>query len=219
MSTQQYFQASKARTHSIPEIHFNQSGHEKHLHLISLDIMRRLRYSVATSLDGYIGPHDGSTAWIAEDPSIDFAALYAEFDIFIMGRKTYEQLKIMGDQNPLRVYNSPAVIVVSKTLKQEENQEVTIVGDGFLAEIERQKGLDGKDIWLFGGGELLGACLDAGLVDTVETAIIPTLLRGGIKMVSEAAGDGTPLGQKLQLESVRKLEASGILLCVYKVIT
>lgn len=180
--------------------------------------MRRFRYSVATSLDGYIGPHDGSTSWIAEDPSIDFAALYAEFDTFIMGRKSYEQLKLMGDENPLKLYHAQTVLVVSKTLKQEDNPDVTILGDDFLAEIKRQKELEGKDIWLFGGGELLGACLDAGLVDTVETAIIPALLRGGIKMVSETPGGASPLATNLELQSVRKLEASGILLCVYRII-
>lgn len=180
--------------------------------------MRRLRYNVATSLDGYIGPHDGSTAWITEDPEIDFAALYAEFDTFIMGRKTYEQLKLMGDENPLRAYHAPAVLIVSKTLRPEENPDVTIIGDDFLAEIRRRKELEGRDIWLFGGGELLGACLDSGLVDTIETAIVPTLLRGGIKMVAETAEGGSLLGQRLQLESVRNLEVSGIVLCVYRVI-
>ena len=180
--------------------------------------MRPLRYNVAASLDGYIGPRDGTTDWIAQDPAIDFAALYAEFDTFIMGRKSYELVRHLGDENPLKVYGAADVFVVSKTLPQGENLDVTVLGDNFLEEIRRQKEKGGKDIWLFGGGELLGACLDAGLVDTIETAIIPTLLRGGVKMVSEAADGGSLLGQKLELESVRKLEASGILLCVYKVV-
>ena len=39
--------------------------------------MRQLRYSVASSLDGYIaGPH-GEFDWIVIDPEIDFAAMYA----------------------------------------------------------------------------------------------------------------------------------------------
>lgn len=181
--------------------------------------MRPLRYNVATSLDGYIGPHNGSTAWITHDSSIDFAALYAEFDTFVMGRRSYEDLKRMGDENPLLKYSTPSILVVSKTLIPDENPEITVLGDDFIAEIQRQKGIEGKDIWLFGGGQLLGACLDAGLVDTIEAAIIPTLLRGGVKMVSEAGDGGGLLGQKLELESVRKLEESGILLCVYKVIT
>lgn len=31
----------------------------------------------------------------------------------------------------------------------------------------------GKDIWLFGGGALFRSLLDAGLVDTVEVALMP----------------------------------------------
>ena len=180
--------------------------------------MRPLRYNVATSLDGYIGPHDGSTAWITHDSSIDFVALYAEFDTFVMGRRSYEDMKRMGDENPLLRYPASSILVVSKTLTQDENPDITVLGDDFIAEIQRQKSRGGKDIWLFGGGQLLGACLDAGLVDTIESAIMPTLLRGGVKMVSEAGDSGSVLGQKLELESVRKLEESGILLCVYKVI-
>jgi dihydrofolate reductase len=48
---------------------------------------RRLRYQVAVSLDGYIaGPH-GEHDWIAMDPAIDVAALSAEFDTAVMGRR------------------------------------------------------------------------------------------------------------------------------------
>jgi hypothetical protein len=46
--------------------------------------MRRLIYSVATSLDGFIaGPH-GEYDWIVHDPAYDFAALYARFDTLLM---------------------------------------------------------------------------------------------------------------------------------------
>lgn len=39
--------------------------------------MGRIRYNVATSLDGFIASPDGTTDWIVDDASIDFAALYA----------------------------------------------------------------------------------------------------------------------------------------------
>ena len=51
---------------------------------------RRLRYQVAMSLDGFIARPDGSYDWLISDPSIDFGALYKEFDAAVMGRKTYE---------------------------------------------------------------------------------------------------------------------------------
>lgn len=180
--------------------------------------MRRLRYNVAMSLDGYIGPIDGSTAWITSDPSIDFDALYDQFDTFIMGRKTYEELKRMRDEKPLGHYSASKILVVSGTLVPDENPNVTIICDDFLSETKRRKDGNGKDIWLFGGGELLGALLDAKLVDTIEVAIIPKLLRGGVKMASELGEAGSLLGQTLETVSVNKLEASGIVMCVYKVV-
>jgi len=50
-----------------------------------------------------------------------------------------------------------------------------------------------------GGGGLFRSLLDLGLVDTVEVAVIPVLLGGGVPLVA-AAGDPTKLkltGQKV----------------------
>jgi len=40
-------------------------------------------------LDGFIAGPNGEGDWIVMDPSIDFAAMYKEFDTAVMGRKTY----------------------------------------------------------------------------------------------------------------------------------
>lgn len=53
---------------------------------------RRLRYGVAVSLDGFIAGPNGEHDWIVMDPSIDFAAMFREFDTAVMGRRTYEVL-------------------------------------------------------------------------------------------------------------------------------
>jgi dihydrofolate reductase len=45
----------------------------------------------------------------------------------------------------------------------------------------------GKDIWLFGGGLLFRSLTEAGLVDTVEVAIIPILLSSGIPLLPSPA--------------------------------
>jgi len=45
----------------------------------------------------------------------------------------------------------------------------------------------GKDIWLFGGGVLFRSLVAAGLVDTVEVAIIPVLLGDGIALLPDPA--------------------------------
>ena len=45
----------------------------------------------------------------------------------------------------------------------------------------------GTDIWLFGGGELFRSLLERGLVDTVEPAIIPVLVGGGVPFLPSPA--------------------------------
>jgi dihydrofolate reductase len=42
------------------------------------------------SLDGFIAGPNGEYDWIAHDPSIDFVAMFAQYDTLLMGRKTYE---------------------------------------------------------------------------------------------------------------------------------
>jgi dihydrofolate reductase len=58
--------------------------------------MPRIRYQVAVSLDGYIAGPKGEADWIIMDPDIDFGALFAQFDTFIMERRTFETAGAMS---------------------------------------------------------------------------------------------------------------------------
>src|SRR5260221_13269533 len=87
--------------------------------------MRRLRYSVAMSLDGFIAGAKGEYDWIIMDPTIDFAALYKEFDTALMGRKTFE----MARQGPGATMPGMKTIVCSRTLLARDFPDVTITSD------------------------------------------------------------------------------------------
>lgn len=46
--------------------------------------MRRIRYAVAASLDGYIAGPKGEADWIIMDPDIDFGAIFEQFDTVLL---------------------------------------------------------------------------------------------------------------------------------------
>lgn len=169
--------------------------------------MRRLRYNVAISLDGFIAGSRGEFDWIAHDDAIDFAGLFAEFDLFVMGRKTYETIRAQGDQDPTL---GQKVIVASRTLEVPDRADVQIVRTDIAQTINAAKQQQGKDIWLFGGGELVRTLFDAKLVDTVEVAVMPVLIGEGIPLL--------PPGEcvKLALRSARAMP-SGIQMLAYDV--
>jgi len=169
--------------------------------------MRRIRYCVAMSLDGYIAGPNGEADWIIMDPEIDFNALFEQFDTFLVGRRTFELFAHGGSgQAP-----GAKTLVFSRTLRQQDYPGVTIVSENAQEVIAGLRAEPGKDIWLFGGGVLFNGLLDAKLVDTVEVAIIPVLLGGGIPLLPPPA-DQT----KLKLTN-HKIYKTGIVSLEYAV--
>jgi dihydrofolate reductase len=169
---------------------------------------RRLRYQVAMSLDGFIAGPNGEADWIVMDSSIDFGALYKEFDTVVMGRKTYEVVTAQGGNGAMPGLE---VLVFSRTLSPASRPGFRIVNDDPREVIAELKAKPGRDIWLFGGGVLFRSLLDAGLVDTVEPAVIPVLLGSGVPLL--------PPGRsvKLILADQKPLPASGIVALSYSV--
>jgi len=169
---------------------------------------RRLRYQVAVSLDGFIAGPNGDFDWIVMDPSIDFGALFSEFDTAVMGRKTYEVMQAQGGDGTMP---GMEIVVFSRTLPAMARPGVRITNDSPEKVVAALKAKRGRDIWLYGGGELFRSLLDAGLVDTVEVAVIPVLLGAGIPLLPP--GTAT----KLILADTKVLPASGIVALAYAV--
>ena len=168
---------------------------------------RRLRYQVAASLDGFIASPEGAYDWIPEDPDIDFPALYAQFDIAVMGRKTFLAGLENGGDGTLPGMD---VVVFSRTLRQEDHPAISIVGTDPAEHVRALKARPGRDIWLYGGGELFRTLLEAGLVDTVEPAVVPVLLGGGVPLLPPPARR-----TGLRLTAHRHYPRSGIVLLEY----
>jgi dihydrofolate reductase len=172
--------------------------------------MRQLRYSVASSLDGYIAGPNGEFDWIVIDPDIDFAAMYAGFSGLVMGRRSYDVYVSTGGGvgPPLPVF------VYSRTLPEGQRDGATFARDAVAHTRALKASGDGggKPLWLWGGGDLFRQLAEAGLVDGVDVAIIPILLGGGLPLLPVP---GPRL--KLHLRAHRLYSKSGTMFVEYDV--
>jgi len=174
--------------------------------------MKRLRYSVAMSLDGFIAGPRGEYDWIVMDPHFDWKGLYDQFDSLILGRGTYNTMRERG-MSPKGM--GMKAFVVSTTLVPAEHPDVTIVSRHVPQVIAALKAGTGpqpeKGIWLMGGAVLFRYLLDAGLVDAVDVAVVPVLLGSGVPLVPE--------GKRANLKLVEcKTGSTGIVMLKYDVV-
>jgi dihydrofolate reductase len=144
--------------------------------------MRQVIFGGANSLDNYITGPGESIDWIlfGDEAAALMADYWARFDTLVMGRKTYEFAARSGGGG-----GSPGVksYVFSRTLPPGPRDGVEFVAGDPAAFVRRLKGEPGKDICVFGGGELGTALLEAGgVIDEIGFNVHPVLLGGGVPL-------------------------------------
>ena len=169
--------------------------------------MPKIRYRVASSLDGYIAGPKGEIDWITMDPEIDFSAIMGQFGTLLVGRRTFDTMAKAGRT----AMPGMKTFVFSRTLDPSKHPEVTVVSEKHNEKLSSLRAGSGKDIWLFGGGSLFQSLLEAEFVDTVELSVIPVLLGGGIPFLPPPASR-----KKLELTDHR-IYKSGIVSLQYAV--
>lgn len=172
--------------------------------------LRRVKYQVAASLDGYIAGPNGEIDWIVHDPSANLASSYAVVDTVLLGRRTFELTQQPGAPPWPAGWK---IYVFSRTLQQRSCPNVTIVAEGAGEAVAALRRGSGKDIWLFGGGQLFASLLDADVVDEVAVAVMPVLLGAGIPLLANSARQA-----QLRLNECRKSPA-GIVSLRYDVVS
>jgi dihydrofolate reductase len=144
--------------------------------------MRKLVAGFATSIDGFIQGPKGEIDWIIQDKE-QYKRLketWTKTDALIYGRKTYEEILKM--QAKSEIQKNPFAhmkhYVFSKTLTEVDPAFILVSGDT-REEIQKIKSAPGKEIAVFGGGELVSSLINLGLVDELVLAICPVLLGAG----------------------------------------
>jgi len=158
------------------------------------------------SADGYIAGPNGEHDWITMDPWIDFIAQCGQFDTAIMGRATYAKAIAMHGDASLPGLKT---VVFSRILSPGSAGGVTIVREDARQVVFEMKNMSGRDIWLFGGGVLAGQLLEAGLIDSIDIAIMPVVLGNGVKLFE------TALPTKFLVADHVVLENSGVVVMRY----
>ena len=143
---------------------------------------RRVALYVATSLDGYIAGPDGDLSWLFHDADYGRAQFYARVDTVLMGRRTYDSARAAAtwpyaDRKTVVFSRAAAELAVATPdTVATSRSPVDVIGE--------LRSRAGGALWLVGGGELAGACLDAALVDDVIVSIHPLLLGSGTPLVA-----------------------------------
>jgi dihydrofolate reductase len=136
--------------------------------------MRKIILNIAVSLDGFIEGPGGEFDWCFTDQDYGMSQFMSQIDTIFFGRKSYE-LMLKTNRNP---FPDKMIYVFSKTKKYSE-EKIRSINEKIKKEIISIKNQKGKDIWLFGGAELIATLLKYGLVDELQLAVHPLLLGGG----------------------------------------
>jgi dihydrofolate reductase len=144
--------------------------------------MRKIIVYIATSADGYIARPDGDVAWL-DRPRVagdyGMGVFYKSIDTVLMGRKTYE----VGVKHGQNGYPGKKNYVFSRMRPKGRTTGIEFVSEAVADFAERLRQAEGKDVWLVGGGELIGAFLDVGQIDEFIIHVVPTFIGEGIPLI------------------------------------
>lgn len=157
--------------------------------------MRKIILGLAVSLDGFIEGPNGEYDWCFNDQDYGLTEFSRQIDTLIMGRKTYEVAQTYEGPSP---WSESTTYVFSRTLKSSKPRVVIVAGN-LVEWVQELKSKPGKDIWLFGGADLISQFANQHLIDEYWLSVHPILL-----------GKGKPLFHNLEQRKNLKLVNSKV---------
>lgn len=148
----------------------------------------RTQYYTASSLDGFIATADDSLEWLFPLGDVNDTS-YPQFiegvGALAMGSATYDwvlrHLVKLGSTTPGEwPYKQPAWVFSSRELRGVPGADIRFVkGDVRPVHDQMRAAANGMNLWLLGGGELVGQFYDAGLLDELIVQVGSVTLGSG----------------------------------------
>jgi dihydrofolate reductase len=156
----------------------------------------KTQYFTATSLDGYIADERNSLEWLFEADRDNeaaesvFSGFFGGIGAMAMGRTTYEWVleheRLLEDPSSWHRYygDTPCWVFTHRDLPPIPGANLTFVEGGVAAVHEAMTRAAGdKNVWLAGGGDLVGQFADAGLLDEILLSVAPVTLGAGAPLL------------------------------------
>ena len=148
------------------------------------------------SLDGFVAGPNGEMNWIKVDEEIfdHVGKRIGEGDTALYGRVTYQMMEnywptaadrpdaSRHDIEHSKWYNNVHKVVLSKTMKDADLTNTTIISDNLSDSINEIKLQEGKDILLFGSPTATHALIQLNLIDGYWLFVNPIIIGRGIPL-------------------------------------
>ena len=160
------------------------------------------QYLVACSLDGFIADEHDDLEWLLTMPGGDddanpYPAFIERVGALAMGATTYEWI-LRHDPGEWAYADRPTWVFTHRPLPAVEGADLRFTADDVRSvHAAMVEAAVGRNVWLVGGGELVGQFLDADLLDEVIVSVTPVLL-----------GSGAPLLPRRRTKPMRLLSAT-----------
>lgn len=168
----------------------------------------KTQYYTAASLDGFIADSDNSLDWLfqfSDDAGEDGDDFIANVGAIAMGSTTYEwllanEIRLGTDQQKPWPYRQPTWIFSSRKLPAIPGADLRFVSGDVRPVHETMRAVAGeKNIWIAGGGELVGQFHDQGLLDEIIVTVASVTLGSGAPLLPRKV-----VSPPLRLKSVKQ---------------
>jgi dihydrofolate reductase len=153
----------------------------------------KTQYFTAATMDGFLADQDNSLDWLFEVDTggVDHIGPFlAQVGAFAMGATTYEWMldheKMLNEpQKWQESYGGiPCWVFTHRSLPVVPGADITFVSGDVRPVHEAMAAAAGeKNVWLVGGGELVGSFADCGLLDEILLGVAPVTLGAGAPLL------------------------------------